>query len=113
MDIAALEPLRGNIVQLRLIVALLLASTPVALAVEQPSFMQEGDAFCTNEDDFNGYATRGHPRENSGTETCRTVGKPTRVAILNGHGGTKTMVRIMSGTNAYEIGWTNGKLPVQ
>jgi hypothetical protein len=93
--------------------ALLLASAPAALAVERPSFMQAGDSFCTSEDDFNGLAARGHPRENSGTETCRIVNKPTRVAILNGRAGLKTMVRIMSGTNAYEIGWTNGTLPVQ
>ncbi len=98
---------------MRLIVALLLASAPAALAVERPSFMQAGDSFCTSEDDFNGLAARGHPRANSGTETCRTVNKPTRVAILSGQAGLKTMVRIMSGTNAYEIGWTNGTLPVQ
>ena len=97
----------------RLLAAFLLASTSVAIAAERPSFMQKGDAFCTNEADFNGFAARGHARTNSGTETCRTIAIPTRVAILNGQGGTKTMVRIMSGTNAYEIGWTNGKLPVQ
>ncbi len=99
--------------RLRLIVALLLASAPLAIAVERPSFMQSGDAFCTNEDDFNGFIARGKPRANSGTETCRTIAIPTRVAILSGQGGSKTMVRIMSGTNAYEVGWTNGKLPVQ
>lgn len=99
--------------RLGLIVAVLLASTPLALAVERPSFMQSGDAFCTNEDDFNGFAAHGKTRANSSTETCRTIAIPTRVAILNGQGGTKTMVRIMSGTNAYEVGWTNSKLPVQ
>jgi hypothetical protein len=93
--------------------AVLLASTSLALAVERPSFMQSGDAFCTNEDDFNGFAARGKSRENSATETCRTIAIPTRVAILSGAGGIKTMVRIMSGTNAYEVGWTNSKLPVQ
>jgi hypothetical protein len=97
----------------RLIVALLLASAPAALAVERPSFLQAGDSFCTSEDDFDGMTARGHSRVDSGTETCRTVTKPTRVAILSGQAGLKTMVRIMSGTNAYEIGWTNGTLPVQ
>lgn len=96
-----------------LIIALLLISVTTANALERPSFMQSGDAFCTNEDDFNGFAVHGKRRDNSGTETCRTIASPTRVAILKGQGGTKTMVRIMSGTNAYEIGWTNGKLPVQ
>jgi hypothetical protein len=105
--------MRGNIVRLRLMVALVLASTHIAFADEAPSFMQSGDAFCTNEDDFNGFVSRGKMRANSGTETCRTVAIPTRVAILNGQGGAKTAVRIMSGTNAYEVGWTNGKLPVQ
>ncbi len=99
--------------RLRLIVAMLLASAPLALAIERPSFLQAGDAFCTNEDDFNGFVSRGKARANSGTETCRVIAIPTRVAILSGQGGTKTEVRIMSGTNAYEVGWTNGQLPVQ
>ncbi len=99
--------------RLQLIAAFMLTSATIAIAAERPSFMQAGDAFCTNEDDFNGFASRGKARANSGTETCRTIAIPTRVAILNGQGGTKTMIRIMSGTNAYEIGWTNGKLPVQ
>ena len=99
--------------RLQLLAAFWLASTSVAFAAERPSFLQAGDAFCTNEADFNGFAARGRARANSGTETCRTIAIPTRVAILNGQGGSKTMVRIMSGTNAYEIGWTNGKLPVQ
>jgi hypothetical protein len=100
-------------VRLRLIVALLIISAPLVYADEQPSFMQRGDAFCTNEDDFNGFVARGKARANSGTETCRTIARPTRVAILNGQGGVKTNIRIMSGTNAYEVGWTNSKLPVQ
>jgi hypothetical protein len=100
-------------VSLRLIVALLLASSPLAFAAELPSFMRSGDAFCTNQDDFNGFVARGKVRANSGTETCRIIAIPTRVAVLSGQGGTKTMVRIMSGTNAYEVGWTNGALPVQ
>jgi hypothetical protein len=104
---------RGFTVRLQLVAAFLLISTPVVFGAERPSFMQTGDAFCTNEADFNGFAARGRARANSGTETCRMVAIPTRVAILNGQGGSKTMVRIMSGTNAYEIGWTNGKLPVQ
>ena len=99
--------------RLRLVVLLLVASTTLASAVERPSFMQSGDAFCTNEDDFNGFAARGKTRMNSSTETCRIISIPTRVAILSGQGGTKTMVRIMSGTNAYEVGWTNSRLPVQ
>jgi hypothetical protein len=102
----------------RLILALVLASaslilTPTAFAIEIPSFMQSGDAFCTDEDDFNGFVTRGHARANSATDTCRVITRPTRVAILNGAAGLKTMVRLMSGSNAYEVGWTNGKLPVQ
>lgn len=99
--------------RLHLTIAVLLVSAGAATAVERPSFMQNGDAFCTNEEDFNGFAAHGQLRANSGTETCRTIAGPTRVAILSGEGGTKTMVRIMSGANAYEIGWTNGKLPVQ
>jgi hypothetical protein len=99
--------------RLSAIVAVLLASIPMAMAVERPSFLTKGDAFCTNEADFNDFSSHGKLRDNSGTETCRLIAIPTRVAILNGQGGQKTMVRIMSGTNAYEIGWTNGKLPVQ
>lgn len=94
-------------------VALTLIPAAHAAGAERPSFLQVGDAFCTNEEDFNGFAARHTTRQNSATETCRTVTQPTRVAILSGRGGVKAMVRIMAGTNAYEIGWTNGKLPVQ
>jgi hypothetical protein len=83
-----------------------------ARAVELPSFLQAGDAFCTNQLDFDDYAAHGHVRRNSALETCQQIIKPTRVAIIGGHGGTKSMVRVMNGPYAYEVGWTNGKLPL-
>ena len=51
-------------------------------------------------------------RANSAIETCQTIIKPTRVAVLNGTGKTKSMVRVMNGPLAYTIGWTNGALPL-
>lgn len=99
---------------MRLMLALLLASAPLAVhATETPSFMQAGDVFCTSERDFDLFVTRGRIRARSATETCELTIQPTRVAILNGRAGTKTMIRVMAGANAFAIGWTNGTLPVQ
>ncbi len=81
-------------------------------AEELPSFMQSGDAFCTNEADFDDLVRRGAIRANSAIETCQTVIKPTRVAILRGRGGVKSMIRVMNGPYAFVVGWTNGKLPL-
>ncbi len=92
-------------------VLLPLASHAV-LAKELPSFMQVGDAFCTNEADFNDYAAHGHGRARSAIETCVTIDRPTRVAVMSGVSGTKTMVRVMAGPMSYSVGWTNGKLPL-
>jgi len=102
---------------MRPILAALILLAPMILAnaaraLELPSFLQHGDAVCTNEDDFNGFVNRGSPRLNSATDTCRLIPTPTRVVIISGQGGVKSEVLIMSGANAYEVGWTNGKLPV-
>ncbi len=83
-----------------------------ARAVELPSFLQTGDAFCTNQADFDDLVANGHVRAGSAIETCVTVDAPTRVAIVGGQGGTKSMIRVMNGPYAYEVGWTNGKLPL-
>ena len=83
-----------------------------ARATDLPSFLQRGDAFCTSEADFNDFAAHGHVRENSAVETCVTISKPTRVAVMHGQGGVKSMVRVMDGPYAWAIGWTNGKLPL-
>lgn len=103
----------------RLPAAALLAALPalamqagVVDAEELPSFMTVGDAFCTNEADFDDLVKRGKVRPNSAIETCQTVVKPTRVAILRGRGGQKSMIRVMNGPLAFAIGWTNGKLPL-
>ncbi len=97
----------------RALLALFVTAAPVAAqAAELPSFMQPGDAFCTEQADFDDYAVRGAVRPNSATETCRTIQVPTRVAVLNGQGREKTMVRVISGPYGYSVGWTNGALPV-
>ncbi len=83
-----------------------------AWADELPSFMQSGDTFCTSEADFDDLVAHGKVRPNSAIETCQRVVKPTRVAVLSGKGGSKTMIRVMNGPLAYSIGWTNGKLPL-
>ncbi len=83
-----------------------------AQAVEWPSFMQVGDMFCTEQADFDDYVAHRQVRPNSATETCRTIQTPTRVAIISGQGGQKTMVRITSGPDRRVIGWTNGALPL-
>lgn len=90
---------------------LVLASSP-AWAEELPSFLQTGDAFCTSEADFDDLVAHGKARANSAIETCQKVVRPTRVAVLSGKGGVKTMIRVMNGPLAYSIGWTNGKLPL-
>ena len=56
--------------------------------------------------------TNGHVRARSAIETCVMIGVPTRVAIVGGQGGTKSMIRVMNGPYAYAVGWTNGKLPL-
>ena len=89
-----------------------LAGVQAARAVELPSFLQAGDAFCTNQADFDDLVANGHVRAGSAIETCVTVIKPTRVAIVGGHGGMKSMIRVMNGPYAYSIGWTNGQLPL-
>ncbi len=97
----------------RYLIAVFMFAAPLgARAVELPSFMQPGDAFCTDQSDFDDYATRGQVRPNSATETCRTIRQPTRVAILSGQGGHKTMIRVIAGPYVYSIGWTNGALPL-
>lgn len=98
---------------MRFALATLLALAPIAAhAVERPSFLQAGDGFCTNEADFDDYVAHGRSRANSATETCQTITQPTRVAILGGQGGAKSVVRIMAGASSYVVGWTNGALPV-
>ena len=89
-----------------------LSGVPAAGAVELPSFLQSGDAFCTSQMDFDDLVANGHVRAGSAIETCVTVDKPTRVAVVGGRGGTKSMIRVMNGPYAYEIGWTNGALPL-
>ena len=98
----------------RLIAVTLLASLwgVCAQGEELPSFMQAGDSFCTSEADFDDLVRQGHVRANSAIETCQNVIKPTRVAVLRGRGGTKSMVRVMNGPYAFSVGWTNGKLPL-
>ncbi len=93
-----------------LLCALLLAGG--ARAAELPSFLVSGDAFCTREVDFDDYAAKGHSRANSAVETCVTIDRPTRVAIMGGQARVKTMVRVMGGPLAYTVGWTNGALPL-
>lgn len=83
-----------------------------ARAEELPSFLQAGDQFCTSESDFDDLVARGKVRPNSAIETCQQVVRPTRVAVLHGKGGVKTMIEVMSGPLAYSVGWTNGKLPL-
>ena len=96
-----------------LAVALLLAlGCHRASAAELPSFLQRGDQFCTSEADFDDLVKNGHARPNSAIETCVVITRPTRVAVRSGQGGVKSMVRVMDGAYAWEIGWTNGKLPL-
>lgn len=91
-------------------VALLGGMLP-ARAVELPSVLQAGDMFCINEADFDDFASHGARRSNSGTETCSRIDRQVRVAVLSGHAGVKTMVRVASGPMAYSIGWTDSRLP--
>ena len=89
-----------------------LCGLPRARAEEVPSFLQNGDQFCTSEADFDDLVAHSRVRAGSAIETCIMVDKPTRVAVMRGQGGAKSMVRVISGPLAYEIGWTNGKLPL-
>lgn len=86
--------------------------TQAARAEQLPSFMEVGDQFCTSESDFDDLVAHGKVRPNSAIETCQQVVRPTRVAVLRGKGGVKTMIEVMNGPLAYSIGWTNGKLPL-
>ena len=95
-----------------LVTLMMSAAGQHARAVELPSFLQRGDAFCTSEADYDDFVAHGHVRANSAIETCITISKPTRVAVMRGQGGVKSMVRVMDGPYAWAIGWTNGKLPL-
>ena len=95
-----------------LTVATTLAAPCVAGAMEMPSFLQTGDAFCTSQTDYDDFVAKGHVRANSAIETCQTIISPTRVAIIGGQGKVKSMIRVMNGPLAYSIGWTNGALPL-
>ncbi len=95
-----------------LLFATIVSAPLVGHADEVPSFLQAGDAFCTSQVDFDDFAANGHVRPNSAIETCQTIIKPTRVAVMGGQGKVKSMVRVMNGPLAYSIGWTNGALPL-
>ena len=95
-----------------LLTATLLLAPLAARAVEVPSFLQIGDAFCTSQRDYDDFVANGHIRANSAIETCQTIIAPTRVAIMGGAGKVKSMIRVMNGPLAYTIGWTNGALPL-
>ena len=85
----------------RLFVAAALAAPLFAAsagaAEEVPSFLQKGDAFCTSQRDYDDFVQNGHVRPNSAIETCQTIITPTRVAVMGGQGGAKTLVRVMNG----------------
>ena len=85
---------------------LLLAGAGASMAAELPSFLRQGDGFCTDEADFDAFAV-GHAGG-----TCHMIASPTRVAVIGGTGGVKSVVRVMSGPDAYQVGWTNGALPI-
>jgi hypothetical protein len=90
----------------------LAAATDVIGPNEVPSFLQRNDVFCSSEADFDDYVKNGHVRPNSAIQTCQLIRIPTRVAVMSGQGGVKSMVRVISGPLAFEIGWTNGQLPL-
>ncbi len=91
---------------------LLVSAVGPLRAAELPSFLQVGDAFCTRESDFDDFAARGRARANSAIETCQTIDRPTRVAVMGGRAKQKSMVRVINGPYAYSVGWTNGALPL-
>ena len=80
-------------------------------AEETPSFLQRGEAFCTDENDFNAYRRTGRLRVASAVESCVVIDQVTRVAVRRKYEQGKTMIRVMQGPYAAYIGWTNGALP--
>ncbi len=106
------HPMSRHIATVTMMTVMTMVGVQTARAVELPSFLQTGDAFCTNQADFDDLVANGHVRAGSAIETCVRVVAPTRVAIVGGQGGIKSMIRVMNGPYAYEVGWTNGKLPL-
>lgn len=92
------------------VAAVLLAGPAAAQPTERPSFVQRGDVFCTDENDYDGYLRRGRIRQASAAESCFVVSEVTRVAVIRGSGG-RSMVRFMQGPYAGIVGWTNSALP--
>ncbi len=92
---------------MRLLLALLAMTTP-AMAADLPSFLQPGDVFCSGEAQFDAFSHG----TGSAQPGCDLVREPTRVAVIGGTGGVKSMVRVISGPAAYQVGWTNGALPL-
>ena len=83
-----------------------------AHAAEEPSFLQKGEVFCTDEDDFEGYRLRGRLRTASAAESCVLINQVTRVVVLQWNGRTKSMIRVVQGPWSAHVGWTNGALPL-
>ena len=91
-------------------VAMLCAGwTLTASAADLPSFLQAGDAFCRDEGEFDAL---GRSAKGIALPSCQDIHQPTRVAVLAGRGGVKSMVLVTSGPEAYQVGWTNGALPL-
>ena len=108
---AAAGPARPERVRRALALALLLAAGSTAAAGELPSFLRAGDAFCSDETDFDRFAS--HAAQALPAQTsCDSMEAPVRVAVLGGTGGLKTLVRVLSGRHAYQVGWTDGTLPI-
>lgn len=87
------------------------AGPAAAQPTERPSFVQRGDVFCTDENDYDGYLRRGRIRQASAAESCFVTSEVTRVAVIRGGAGGKSMVRFMQGPYAGIVGWTNSALP--
>ena len=82
-----------------------------ARAAETPSFLQVGEVFCTDENDFESFRQSGRMRVASAVETCVRISDVTRVAVRQKYGSGKAMIRVMGGAYNALIGWTNGALP--
>ena len=88
-----------------------LLSGGVARAAETPSFLQIGEVFCTDENDFESFRQTGRMRVASAVESCVRIADVTRVAVRQRYGSGKAMIRVMGGAYSALIGWTNGALP--
>ncbi|MGI4941994.1 MAG: hypothetical protein ACRYHQ_15780 [Janthinobacterium lividum] len=76
-----------------------------------PSFLVSNEVLCLDELDFNAFARTGRFHTRGSQESCTRVTALTRV-VVKAQSGPKSEVLVVAGPLAWNVGWTNGRLPL-